>query len=471
MYHDPVHPRGVETPVKSHGKSQAELIAMSIEHDRPLHEHGKGNESRVPVNYARKTGRGALIFALVVAAALLVAFIIGHHSRTAAELSLANTVAEENSQPVPVDVIHVQHAPAAAVLALPGRASAWFETTLYGRVNGYVKDFYKDIGTRVKAGEVLATVETPDLDDQYAAAQAKLNELKAEDNVAKSVVDFAQVSFKRWEAAVPAGVVAVQERDQKKSELEEAQAKLKAADSQVLSGQADLNRLKTLMEFKDVTAPFDGVITAREVDKGTLVTAGSTTNTTPLFTIAKYDVVRVFVDVPEGAVPDIHDGMDVTVQAREYPGRDFAGKVARTSEAIDPATKTLKVEVDVPNPKLEFLPGMFVMSTFRTSRAHPPLRVPAAGLTFGPSGAEVAVIGAQNRIRFQPVTIGRDLGNEVEIASGLKGNETIALNVGSQVANGDKVDPHDIDETVAPQPPTMHPQATTAAAVVPGKTN
>ncbi|HEX5244978.1 MAG TPA: efflux RND transporter periplasmic adaptor subunit, partial [Tepidisphaeraceae bacterium] len=470
MYHNPVHPHGVETPVKGHGKSQAEIIAMSIEHDRPLHEHGHGGESRVPVHYPRKTGRGALIFAIVVAAALLVAFIVGHRSRAAAELSLANTVAEEASQPVPVDVIHVQHAPAAAVLALPGRASAWDETTLYSRVNGYVKDFYKDIGARVKAGEVLATIETPDVDDQYASAVAKVNELKAEENVAKSVVDFAQVSFKRWEAAVPAGVVAVQERDQKKSELEEAQAKLKAAEAQVVSGQAEVNRLKTLMEFKDVTAPFDGVITAREVDKGTLVTPGSTTNTAPLFTVAKYDTVRVYVEVPEAAVPDIRNGMDVSVQAREYPGREFGGRVATTSAAIDPATKTLKVEVDVPNPKLELLPGMFVMSTFRTSRAHPPLRVPAAGLTFGPSGAEVAVIGAKNRIRFQPVTIGRDLGNEVEIASGLTGNETIALNVGSQVANGDKVDPHDIDETNVPQPPTMHPQATTAAAVVPGKT-
>lgn len=470
MYHDPVHPHGVETPVKKHGKSQVELIAMSIEHDPPIHEHGHG-ESRVPVNYPRKTGRGALIFALVVAAALLVAFIVGHHSRATAELSLANAVAEQNSQPVPVDVIHVQRAPAAAVLALPGRASAWYETTLYGRVNGYVKDFYKDIGAKVKIGEVLATVETPDLDDQFHAAEAKLNELNADENVAKSVVDFAQVSFKRWEAAVPAGVVAVQERDQKKSELEEAQAKLLAAHSQVLSGQADLARLKTLKEFKDVTAPFDGVITAREVDKGTLVTAGSTTNTTPLFTIAKYDVVRVFVDVPEGAVPDIHDGMDVTVQAREYPGRNFSGKVARTAEAIDPATKTLKVEVDVPNPKLELLPGMFVMSTFRTSRAHPPLRVPAAGLTFGPSGAEVAVIDAQNRLKFRPVTIGRDLGNEVEISSGLTGNEMIALNVGSQVANGDKVDPHDIDETVAPPPTAPHAQPATVSAVTPGKAN
>lgn len=463
MYNDPPPMEYVrKTPDHGNGKN---TVMKSLEPvGRP--PHGDEGTSHVPIHYSRTTARSVTVFVILVVAALGVIFVIGHRSRAHAEMELSNATLHEVEQPVPVDVVHVGRAPAAAFLGLPGRTSAWFETTLYARVSGYVHDFNKDIGDHVKANEVLATIETPELDDQYTATLAKLSELQAERNVADSAVHFAELSYKRWQAAVPAGVVAIQERDQKKSEWDEAVAKLKAADAQISSGQADLERLKHLQQFKSVQAPFDGVITAREVDKGSLVTAGSTTNTTPLFTIAKYDTVRVFVDVPEAAAPDIHNGMEVSVKAREYPGRDFTGKVARTSEAIDPATKTLKVEVDVPNAKLELLPGMFVMSTFRTSRAHPPLRVPASGLTFGPSGPEVAVIGPENRVQLRPVTIGRDLGNEVEISSGLTGNETIALNVGSQVANGDKVDPHDIDEPAQPRP-----QATTAAAVMPGKTN
>jgi RND family efflux transporter MFP subunit len=433
------------TPAKGNGNIDA--IAESMEHDHVRHSEGHDDcSSHVPVHFGRGTPRGALLFALVVAIALVAVFVIGWRTRAHAELSLSAEVAQEASQPVPVDVVHVDRAPAASVLSLPGRASAWYETTLYGRVSGYVEDFYKDIGAHVKAGEKLAEIETPELNDQYAAAMAKLHELEAERKVAETAVSFANVSFNRWNAAVPDGVVAVQERDQKESELAEAQAKLNAAIAQIASGQAEVNRLNTLLGFKQVTAPFDGVITRREVDKGTLVTAGSTTNTTPLFAISQYDQVRVFVDVPEGAVPDIHNGMNVAVQGREFPGRTFMGKVARTSEAIDPVSKTLNVEVDVPNPKLLLLPGMFVMSTFQTSRTNPPLRVPAAALTFGPSGAEVAVVGADSRIQFKPITIGRDLGNDVEIASGLNGNETIALNVGSQVVDGEQVNPHLVDD-------------------------
>lgn len=467
MYNDPP-PMEYVRKTLDHGNGKNTVMKNLEPVNRPA--HGDEGTSHVPIHYSSTTARNVILFVILVAVALGVIFVLGHHSRARAQMELSNITLHEVEQPVPVDVVHVERAPAAAFLGLPGRTSAWFETTLYARVSGYVHDFNKDIGDHVKANEVLATIETPELDDQYTATLARIQELQAERNVADSAVHFTELSYKRWQAAVPAGVVAIQERDQKKSEWDEAIAKLKAADAQITSGEADLARLKHLQEFKSVEAPFDGVITARQVDKGSLVTAGSTTNTTPLFTIAKYDTVRVFVDVPEAAAPDIHNGMEVSVKAREYPGRDFSGKVARTSEAIDPATKTLKVEVDVPNPKLELLPGMFVMSTFRTSRAHPPLRVPAAGLTFGPSGAEVAVIGPDNRVQLMPVTIGRDLGNEVEIASGLTGNETIALNVGSQIASGDKVDPHDIDETAAPQPTGAHAQPSTASAVIPGNT-
>jgi len=342
-----------------------------------------------------------------------------------------------------------------ASLSLPGRTNAWFEATLYGRVNGYVTDFNKDIGDHVKAGDVLALIETPELDQQYQATQAKQQEIEAERNVAQSAVEFAKITYQRWEQAAPDGVVAIQERDQKKSEWDVAVAKLKAADAQVTSGNAELKRLKSMLDFKQVRAPFDGVIIAREVDKGSLVTAGSTTNTTPLFTIARYDKMRVFIDVPEAAVPMIVNGMDVNVEAREYPGRPFTGKVARTAEAIDTVSKTLKVEVDVPNPDLKLLPGMYVMSAFQTTRSDPPLRVPAAALAFSPRGAEVAIVDADHRVKFKPVTIGRDLGDSVEISSGLRGDETIALNVGTQIPEGERVSPTVVEDLAPVSPPAQ----------------
>ena len=424
----------------------------------PSHDAG---HTHVPVNYSSGTSGRAKLFGIVVALALVALFVWGvlirHHHDAVQE----SEVTSEAAAPVPVDVVHVQQSPAEKVLSLPGQVSAFYATTIYARVSGYLLKWNNDIGDHVKKDQVLAEIDTPELDDQYASAVAKWKELQADELVAKTSAEFALASFNRYKASAPEGAVSQEEVDQKKAELDATNAKVEAAKAQVDSAAEEMKRLNTLLSFKKVTAPFDGVITERTVDPGALVTAGSTTNTTPLFNIAKSDQVRVYINVPQPAVPDVKVGMDVSVEAREFPGERFHGRVDRTSLSIDPVSKTLNVEGLVPNGDFKLLPGMYVTVTFQANRASPPLRVPASALAFGPNGPQVAVVSPDERVSFRDVKIGRDLGDSVEIASGLEANDTVALNVGSQVSEGEHVQPHLIDQSPVP---TKNPGQTVTAA-------
>jgi membrane fusion protein, multidrug efflux system len=384
--------------------------------------------------------------------------VLTRHHRDAVQESETQS---DSSAPIPVDVVHVQQSPTEKVLSLPGQVSSFYETTIYARVSGYIHDWKKDIGDRVKKGDILAHIDTPELDDQFTAAQAKVNELIANKLVAETSAEFAVASFQRYKASAPEGAVSQEEVDQKQAELNATKARVQAAEAQVASSQAEVKRLETLRSFKDVTAPFDGVITERHIDPGALVTAGSTTNTSPLFSISQSDQVRVFVDVPQPAVADVKVGMEALVEAREFPSQAFHGNVDRTSQSIDPISKTLRVQVLVPNPKLMLLPGMYVTATFQSNRASPPLRVPASALAFGPHGPQVAVVSSDEHLSFRDVKIGRDLGDSVEIASGLEPTATVALNVGSQVSEGERVQPHLIDQAPVP---TKNPAQTVTAA-------
>ncbi|HET6247160.1 MAG TPA: efflux RND transporter periplasmic adaptor subunit [Tepidisphaeraceae bacterium] len=437
-------------------------------HHAPLATVADNGHSRMPVHYSSHTSRNVTVFAAVIAVALLVAFFVVHHFHSNNASALETATDQAIGRPVPVDVVRVQRASAEGLLNLPGDARSFYETTLFGRTNGYIRKWLVDIGDGVKENQVLAEIETPELDDQLRETKANFAQLKAQANVAATNAQFAKVSYDRWEAAAPEGAVSQQERDEKKAELDSANAKLEAAKADINLGEAQVQRLQTLEKFKEVVAPFDGVITQRFIDIGSLVTAGSTTNTTPLYTISQSDKMRVFVEVPQPVMEDIHKGMQATVIARELPGQTFTGEVDRTALALDPKSRTMKVEVLVPNPKLLLLPGMYVEVSFETSRTNAPLRVPAAAMNFGPSGAQVAVVGKDQRITFRPVTIGRDMGDSVEISSGLSDNDMVALNVGSQVASGDQVEAHVIEMAAPPAPVRkMIPHGPVTAAVPP----
>jgi RND family efflux transporter MFP subunit len=396
-------------------------------------------ESHPPVatSYDPATGRRLLVLSGTIAAILAVAFFMVHHIKSRDQAFLATATAARAEQPPPVNVVKVQFAPPRQVLTLPGETRGWYSSTIFARVNGFLAKWFNDIGDRVKSGQVLATIDTPELDAQLEAAQAQVNASEAEVKVKEADAEFAKTTYERWQGS-PKGVVSEQERQDKKARFDAAVAALNAAQARVKLDKANVDRLTHLTEFKQVTAPFDGVITERRVDIGDLVTAGSTTNTSPLFGIAQVDKIRVFVNVPQSASVQLGVGSSAQVTASEHPTRTFEGKVTRTSESIDPRARTLRVEVDLSNSDLALLPGMYVKVAF-SLKPTTFLQVPASALLFRASGPQVAVITDDDKVKFKDVTIARDNGHLVEIASGLAEGDRVALNINNQIANGERV--------------------------------
>lgn len=419
------------------------------------------DHAHVPVLYQPRTRKGVTIFAAGVAVVLLAIFLIVHYSNRANEAKLEDNVRREAAAAVLVDAVQVHRGDPQKLFTLPGDARAFYETVIFARISGYVREWLVDIGDQVKKGETLATIETPELDAQLAAARAKLSSAQSEVKVNESYVALAKSTYDRWWNS-PKGVVSDQEREEKKAQYDSGKSKLAAALQQVNTNQEEVNSLLALTKFKEVSAPYDGVITARHTDIGDLVTAGSTTNTSPLFTISQSNLIRVFVDVPQQALPNIFVGMHAYATAQELGARKFHGFVDRMASSLDLHTRTMRVEVLVPNgiricpadfffhPPSPLHPGMYLQLTFVTDPTDPPLCIPAAALAFSPRGPQVAVIDGEGRVRFRPITIARDLGDLVEVESGLKEGETVALNIGSQVVEGQNVDAHLIDLSTAP---------------------
>jgi RND family efflux transporter MFP subunit len=405
-------------------------------------ETGKENhqaDHHVPVStaYAPSTGSRLRLVAGTFAVILAVAFFVVHRSRGHQEAILERSTTELAGQPPPVEVITVDLAPTTQTLTLPGETRGWYNSTIYARVSGYVANWVVDIGDKVKKDQVLATIDTPELDAQLEAAQAQIKASQAEVTVRETDVDFAKTTYERWQGS-PKGVVSDQEREDKKARYAAAEAQLNAARARVALDQANVDRLTFLTSFKQVTAPYDGVITERHLDVGDLVTAGSTSNTSSLYGIAQSDTIRVFVNVPQSASTDIRTGATAQVTVSEHADKVFEGKVARTSRAIDRRARTLRVEVDLPNKDFALLPGMYVEVAFHL-KATNFVQVPASALLFRTSGPQVALIQGTETVKFQDVTIARDNGNFVELASGVSAGDKVALNISSQIADGDKV--------------------------------
>jgi len=376
--------------------------------------------------------------AIICAALLGLAFVVVSVDRFVKARGVARATAEAMSAPPRVDVVVAEPHQGVQRLVLPGQTAAWHASTIYARVNGYVGKWFVDIGDRVKAGQVLALIETPDLDAQLAAARAQLQAGRAQILVRQAETRLSRTTWERWRDS-PQGVVSEQEREEKKADYESAEARLKSAEADVALDEARINQYAALAAFKKVTAPYDGVVTTRDIDIGNLVTAGSTSTTTPLYVMSENDPIRVFVDAPQSAADDLlNSHAPVQVETGSGMTRQYAGKVARTAEAINPQARTLRVEVDIANPKGEFVPGMYVKVGFALpSRGL--VQVPAAALLFRAGGPEVARVDSDGHLSFRPVTIGRDDGRVVEIASGVSAGERLALNVSSQISEGELV--------------------------------
>jgi RND family efflux transporter MFP subunit len=340
--------------------------------------------------------------------------------------------------PPPVDVVIARPATVGQDLVLPGETAAWYETTIYARVNGYVAKWLVDIGDHVKKGQALAIIETPELDAELEAARAQLKAAQAQVAARAAEAAFSKTTNERWRDS-PKGVVSEQERESKKADYESSEARLYAANAQVALDKSKVDQYNALTEFKQVKAPFDGTITERKIDVGNLVTAGSGSTTTSLYRMAQTDPLRIFVDVPQSAAGELMNaGVPAEIRATGAVGGVFAGKIARSAESINAQARTMRVEVDMPNANHVLVPGMYVNIAFKL-----PLRgsveVPAAALIFRASGTQVAQVDASGKIQFNDVLIARDNGSLVELASGVKPGDRLVLNISSQIASGQTV--------------------------------
>jgi RND family efflux transporter MFP subunit len=344
-----------------------------------------------------------------------------------------------------VDVVTVGPPSGTQVLVLPGETAAWYTTTIYARVNGYVDKWFVDIGDHVKKGEILATIDAPEVDAELNAAKARLKASEAQVLVKQAQLGFAKSTYERWKNS-PKGVVSEQEREDKKAQNAEAAAELNAAQAKVGLDQAEVDRLAALEGFKKVTAPFEGTIIQRHIDLGNLVTAGSTASTTSLYQITQDDPIRIFVDAPQSTVAQLMQiGTPTTVTLDYLPNQRFEGTVTRTAEAVNPEARTLRVEIDIPNPNRTLVPGTYVDVSFKLNSSGL-IEVPAAALLFRTKGPQAAVVDEKGAVELRNVTIARDNGNLVEISSGIKEGDKVVLNLSSRILAGQKVEANEIDQ-------------------------
>jgi RND family efflux transporter MFP subunit len=402
-------------------------------------------EGASPTRYSPGTARRLFRLAVAVALALGIGFALVRHWKTASEAQLASATQQKGLEKPRVDVVTVGPPSATQVLVLPGETAAWYTSTIYARVNGYVDKWFVDIGDHVKKGEILATIDAPEVDAELNAAKARLKASEAQILVKQARLGFAKTTYERWKNS-PKGVVSEQEREDKKAQNAEAAAELNAAQAKVGLDQAEVDRLAALEGFKKVTAPFEGTIIQRHIDLGNLVTAGSTASTTSLYQITQDDPIRIFVDAPQSTVAQLMQiGTPTTVTLDYLPNQRFEGTVTRTAEAVNPEARTLRVEIDIPNPNRTLVPGTYVDVSFKL-KSSGLIEVPAAALLFRTTGPQAAVVDEKGAVELRNVTISRDNGNVVEISSGLKEGDKVALNLSSRILAGQKVEANEIDQ-------------------------
>jgi RND family efflux transporter MFP subunit len=411
--------------------------------DKPSHGEypdatSRAENNSVAISYDKDTARRAKRGALIASGVLLLGFVLVSVLRLIHIHSVANAAEAAYARPPPVDIVIARSVAQGQDLVLPGETAAWYETTIYARVSGYVAKWRVDIGDRVKKGDVLAVIETPELNAELAAARAQLQASAAQVSARKAEAEFSKSTHERWRDS-PKGVVSDQERESKKADYESSEARLYAANAQVALDQSKVDQYAALTDFREVKAPFDGTITERKIDVGNLVTSGSGSTTTPLFRMAQTDTLRIFVEVPQSASGELmNSGVPAEIRASGAVGGVFSGKTARSAESLNAQARTMRVEVDMPNPTHSLVPGMFVKVAFSLP-ARGSVEVPAAALIFRASGTQVAKLDANGKIQFQDVAIARDNGSLVELASGVQSGDRLVLNISSQISAGQTV--------------------------------
>lgn len=376
-----------------------------------------------------------LVFSIIVVVLVLVGGMLLFQRRSQFQALAENT--EELSVPT-VAVIHPMAQAGDEDLVLPGTLQAYVESPIYARTNGYLVKWYHDIGSHVSKGDILADIETPEVDQQLRQAKADLVTAEANERLS-------QITATRYTELLKTDGVSKQEVDNANGDLE-------AKRAIVQSAQANVGRLEELKSFQRVFAPFTGVITQRNVDIGTLINAGNGGTSQQLFYLAQTDPIRVYVNVPENYAPSIHKGLGAYLELTQFPGQKFEGEVVRTAEAIDLSTRTLLTEVDVPNKNGQLLPGGYAQVHLKVNVQHERLQVPVNALLFRSEGLRAVIVDQNHRIRLQPLDVGRDYGNSLEVLNGLKADDWIVLNPPDSIENGEEVHVKEVANPLAPAP-------------------
>jgi RND family efflux transporter MFP subunit len=376
-------------------------------------------DDAAPNNPGRAFSKRALALIAILTACAALAIASGVHSRLTAETRLQES-AQASAIPY-VDVVSPKASADADEIALPGSTSAFSDTPIYARTSGYVKHWYVDIGARVRKGQLLATIETPELDQQLRQARADLENAEAN-------LQLATTTAARWQHLLETDSVSHQETEQAVSDLHSKQAL-------VNSSKANVERLEQLQAFERVTAPFDGVVTARNTDVGALVQAGDNSGPKELFHLAAMQTLRVYVAVPEIYAASVKTGEQARLTLDALPGETLTGTIVRNADAIDAASRTLNVEVDVDNPTGHLLPGAYAFVHLRLPPHPGSVTIPSNALLFRSEGLRAGVV-RNGRVELTPISIGQDYGSSVEVISGLSARDTVIVNPSDSLANG-----------------------------------
>jgi len=402
----------------------------------PAVEHEQAIDTKaLPVVRTRSIALALLALACVFAAAFLIGWIPRRERLRALEVSTA----AEDGRP-PVDAGPPKPEPMSTDLRLPADVRSMQTTSIYVRANGFLKSIHADIGDRVEEGALLAEIDTPDVDAEVARAAASVELAKANEAIAREGLALADATLKRYTGLADTGAVTQQVLDERRAAFTQAKLSLEAGKASRALAEADLERLTVLQGFEKVAAPFAGTISARQYDVGALLTPANATEGRELYRIDRTDTLRVFVNVPQAYATQVKTGQKAALTVRNFPEREFAGTVVRSTGVVDPATRSLRMEIHVPNGDGALFSGMYGEVRLPISNEHPPLVVATSSLVFGPEGTFVWVLEG-DRVHKRPVVVGRDLGTELEVVSGLEAADVVVKNPGERLVEGLQVQP------------------------------
>jgi len=433
--------------------------ADTAPHGTHRHAHAMGSDA-LPHDLPKPGTFTVVLVALLFVGLLAGLFVIGWfpHERAAQQAQSDATEAAGGKPAVSAARPHIE--PSAKDITLPADLRANQQTALFTRANGYLKQWFFDVGAQVKKDQVLAIIDTPDVDAQYAQGQANMLQAQANVSKANSDVDVALTDYNRYlktQKESP-GSVNQEDVDTKKAAYEDAAAAQKVAVAAVAADQADLNRIGVIQGFEKITAPFDGTVTARNYDVGAMLNPNTTAAGSEIFDVADTSIIRVYVNVPQPYATQMSLGQKCYLEVRNYPGREFTGVVSRQSGALNLATRTLQFELDFQNADGQLYAGMYAQARLPVAQSEPTLTIPSSALVFGPAGLQVAIV-KDGKTHFQKVTAGRDMGVEIEIATGISADDEVVGNPGERLSEGG-----DVQVTYTDQPAPADQTARAAGA-------